>query len=292
VILPNFEDGESTLQHMDKEEWTEQKVDSCDLCGSSEFAGRDPRSFVVICERCKHVFVEKRPPLETIARHYTRPHYEKWLEEESGRNKMWRKRWNRVRGYKPPGKWFDVGCGLGTFLDCARKEGWTVSGSEVSHDAAKYCSEKYGIEVFEGPLESARFPDSSFDAVSFWHVLEHLPSPRSCLEEVRRILRPGGIVVIAVPNDSNWKVPLKKLLRRPLYLPLWESTEIHLSHFSPDTLSFLLEKVGFRIVELKPDDYYPNPSFWTDLRYGAGCILRKLAGIILTTTILAVATKD
>lgn len=277
------------VEIMDIAQWTELSVDSCDLCGSAEKKALEAAAFVVECPRCGFIYVDRRPTTDTVSRHYGEQHYEQWIEEEVGRQKMWRKRWLKVGRLRTPGKWLDVGCGLGTFLQFAREDGWDVSGTELSHAAAESVRRRYGFEVSEGTLESCGFPDASFDAVSLWHVLEHLPSPGAGLREIRRVLKPDGLLVVAVPNASNWKVPIKRLLGRCVYPPLWECREIHLSHFTPRTLSRILRDSGFDVIRLLPDDYYANPSLLTAVRYRAGCILKNWAGLLITTTMCAVA---
>ncbi len=107
----------------------------------------------------------------------------------------------KLRGAKAaPGKLLDVGCSYGFFLEVARERGWQVEGVEPSPVASRYARKDSGLEVFNGSLEAARFPAQSFDVVTIRHVLEHIPDAGATLDEAWRILKPGGLLLVAVPN--------------------------------------------------------------------------------------------
>jgi SAM-dependent methyltransferase len=152
---------------------------------------------------------------------------------------------------RPPGRILDVGCGDGDFLAGLKRRGWQVSGIEFS-DAAAALSRAKGIDIFQGDLASARFPNGSFDVVTFWHVLEHIPEPVPVLVEARRILRDDGLLVVEVPDSASLTFRLCRQHWFPLDVPR------HLQHFTPATLNALLERVGFAPVRrqsLHPTDF-------------------------------------
>jgi SAM-dependent methyltransferase len=138
----------------------------------------------------------------------------------------------------------DVGCGTGALLAALRQDGWAVQGVDPDATLARQAREERGLAVFVGDLAAAAFPNEHFDLVVLWHVLEHLPAPLATLGEVRRVLRPGGVAVIGVPNAASLQA---RLLGR-----YWAAYDVpwHLSHFSPGTLGKLLEQAGFRTVRL------------------------------------------
>lgn len=106
--------------------------------------------------------------------------------------------------YGKKGKMLDVGAATGFFLDIARKRGWETVGVEPSEHAASLGRAK-GIDVRTGTLDSLEAPDHSFDVITLWDVIEHVPEPRDTLRQVRRLLRPGGIIAINTPDaDSLW----------------------------------------------------------------------------------------
>lgn len=103
---------------------------------------------------------------------------------------------------KKPGKLLDVGCGSGVFLHRMYQLGWSATGLDFDPKAIENARLKYGTDltVMHTDLPGAKFPDNSFDAVTMSHVIEHAPDPITLVTECRRILRPGGRVVITTPN--------------------------------------------------------------------------------------------
>jgi SAM-dependent methyltransferase len=133
----------------------------------------------------------------------------------------------------------DVGANDGFFLHLARQSGWDVQGVEIAESAAAYAREVFDLDVFVGQLTEANFPDQAFDVVTFWHVLEHVHDPLGHLQETYRILKPGGLLIVEVPNISSWQARLFGARWRALDTPR------HLYHFSPDSLKAMLQKAGF-----------------------------------------------
>jgi 2-polyprenyl-3-methyl-5-hydroxy-6-metoxy-1,4-benzoquinol methylase len=163
----------------------------------------------------------------------------------------------RLRHHRrEPGDVLDIGCGRGHFLDCLRSWGWTCTGTELSEMAALHAREVLGLDVRLGAYEPHTFPDGSYDAVYLWHVLEHLPVLRTALADVRRILRPGGMLVIAVPNLSSWQARLCRYGWFHLDLPR------HYSHFEADWLLRTLRELGFNTVEVNHFSVEQNVYGW------------------------------
>jgi 2-polyprenyl-3-methyl-5-hydroxy-6-metoxy-1,4-benzoquinol methylase len=102
-----------------------------------------------------------------------------------------------------PGRLLDVGCGNGSFLELMRSVGWQIAGIEPDPKAAKLASERLRSPVRGGQLCDAGFEDGSFDAITLHHVIEHVHDPIGMMAECRRILRPGGHMVIVTPNLSS-----------------------------------------------------------------------------------------
>ena len=138
------------------------------------------------------------------------------------------------------GRVLDVGCGRGLLLREFQRCGWEVQGTEVSHQAANYAREVLGLKVATGDLPNLNLPPNHFDAVTLWHVLEHLPDPRLWLAEVNRILKPGGALFIGVPNFGGWEARLCRDKWFHLDVPR------HLTHFTRNSLTVALQDSGFR----------------------------------------------
>ena len=108
----------------------------------------------------------------------------------------------------------DVGTGIGQFLHHARPHFTDVQGTEVSASAVRVAQEKYGLKVHQGRVEEMGFPPESFNNITLFHVLEHVPDPADMVACCRNLLRADGVLAIAVPNDVlAWTSKLKKLGR-------------------------------------------------------------------------------
>jgi 2-polyprenyl-3-methyl-5-hydroxy-6-metoxy-1,4-benzoquinol methylase len=105
--------------------------------------------------------------------------------------------------YVPGGRLLEVGCGNGRQLERLAQAGWQVEGVDFDERAVQ-TARRLGLDVKLGDLESAHYPDEHFDAVILSHVIEHVPKPVALLAECRRVLRPGGQLVLATPNSESW----------------------------------------------------------------------------------------
>jgi SAM-dependent methyltransferase len=146
----------------------------------------------------------------------------------------------------PPARIIDVGCATGDLLQGVRKRGNSnVLGIEPNRHAAELARRRCGIEVFNGMLEHARLPDLSVDVALLSHVIEHLPSPSGTMAELFRLLRPGGSIVLWLPNADSLAA---RVLRE-----WWIGFDAprHLHTFSVETLSRLLEQHGFAVQSVE-----------------------------------------
>lgn len=143
------------------------------------------------------------------------------------------------------GKLLDVGCGSGQFLALMRDAGWEVVGVEPDPLAATLARERYGLLIFEGGLEHARFPDASFDAITLSHVIEHVCDPVALLCECGRLLKPGGKVVVVTPNIES--------LGHDVFRSCWRGLEPprHLYLFSLRTLKACCDRAGLQAQTLR-----------------------------------------
>lgn len=248
--------------------FTEQ-IAACDLCGSTRWSSVSAEANVVECLDCKHRFVNPRPSQSEIAGSYSESDfYDGWIEAEAGRNRMWSKRLDLLKRAGCHVRLLDIGAGIGTFLHLASDRfGWEVVGTEVSTSAVRVAREKYGIELRLGRAEDLQLPAGFFDVITLWHVLEHVPSPARTLELCRDLLRPNGLLAIAVPNDDaarSWLVRTRARLGGkpppPRYEPLRPHEEVHLSHFTSRVLSEALTSRGFNVELVTIDDQYAEPT--------------------------------
>lgn len=137
----------------------------------------------------------------------------------------------------------DIGCSSGALLRSAMIHGFDAEGVEPAAQAAEF-AKSTGLKVFHGYLEEARFPASSFDAVTLMEVIEHLPDPSALLREVGRILKPNGVLVVGTGNGASWTVRL--VGARWGYFQVAEHGG-HISFFNPLSLAILAQRCGFDV---------------------------------------------
>jgi SAM-dependent methyltransferase len=137
----------------------------------------------------------------------------------------------------------DIGCSRGQFLDFAARAGFAAEGVEPAADIAA-AARASGLNVHTGLLEEQRYPDAAFDAASLFEVVEHLREPLPLLGEIRRILKPGGILVISTGNAASWTVDV--MGARWDYFHI-EKDGGHISFFSPQSIAALARNAGFSV---------------------------------------------
>ncbi len=165
-----------------------------------------------------------------------------------------RRRIERLAGKR--GRLLDVGCGRGLFLRSMRRAGWEVAGVEADVEVSRRISEAHGLDVRGGDAADWDFPEESFDAVTLHHVLEHVVRPAEMLRHCRRLLREGGLLVVAVPNRDS----LQAAFGRGGWLHL--DVPFHLHHFTAAGLACLVEASGFRVVRVRHLDLEQNLFGW------------------------------
>lgn len=143
------------------------------------------------------------------------------------------------------GNLLDIGCYAGIFLSEAKKDGYNVTGIELSEWAAGYAGRKTGAEVLCGSWDEVSLPESSFDAVTMWDVVEHLEDPSACFKKIHSWLKKDGIVAVTTHNIKGRFARL--MAKRYLWL-----MRFHIYHFEPKTLSAILAKNGFELISEKP----------------------------------------
>ncbi len=135
----------------------------------------------------------------------------------------------------------DIGCGTGWFLECARDDGFDVSGLELGEELAGFTGDRMGIEVWTQPL--GEMPDSElYDVITMFDVLEHVPDPEDMLTHIFRLLKPGGIALFFVPNLDSMGFKILKG-NSSLCMPVE-----HLFYFTEGSLQPVLKRVGFEAV--------------------------------------------
>lgn len=160
-----------------------------------------------------------------------------------------------ARRLSPGARVLDVGCGRGITLSALADAGFEAHGFEVSQDAVEGLDPRIQTRVAPS-LSEANYPAESFDKVMLWHVLEHVRQPREVMQEVFRILKPGGYAVVAVPNFSSWQSRWADNAWFHLDLPR------HLTHFPAAALGQLLSDIGFECGRAHHFSLRQNPFGW------------------------------
>lgn len=288
-----------------------ERLSQCILCDSSRVELLDPECNIVRCANCGYIFDNPRPSLEELIGFYSRPaKYDSWLEELSGRDRMWNRRLRKLQPTRKPGSLLDVGTGIGQFLHLARPLYSSVHGTEVSTAAIGIAHEKYGLDVFRGTIHDLVAQQGYFDNITLFHVLEHVPDPREVLSACHSLLTEGGVLVIAVPNEvASLRGFVKRALTRmglrkhqpgKLGLPLISLDgsigEVHLSHFTPRVLRYLLESTGFSVMNTTLDPYYVRRTSgsWlkADLYYFFCSAVLTLLRVNIFDAMLLIARKE
>lgn len=235
---------------------------SCDYCKSNEyeviFQGPDlledlPGVFQwVKCKQCGLLRQNPRPDWDTLQLYYPAGyvcHDKKLAEKQNGVRTFLRhlgpqKRIRLVHKYKACGRWLDVGCGGGTILQEAQRQGhWELQGLEPVPDMARYTAEQLNIPVFSGQLEDYDAPAGSFDVITLWDVLEHLPNPVQSMRKIQKLLAKNGLFVFSTPNMNS--------LDLKVFGKAWLGYDLprHLYLFPEEVLDQLLSESGFSILQ-------------------------------------------
>jgi 2-polyprenyl-3-methyl-5-hydroxy-6-metoxy-1,4-benzoquinol methylase len=238
------------------------EVDRCQLCGGADRRVRfqDGPCRVVECAVCGLVYVTPRLQGEALRAVYDEGYwkssnpkhrgYADYASESALYLKTFGKRMALVRRHLPPkARILDVGCAAGYFLRVAQREGHDVHGVEMSAAIAGEAQKALGGErVHVGTLDEAiaakGHAPASFDLVTLWDVIEHVPDPQSLLRTIRGLIKPGGTLLLETQNvASRWA----RLLGRR-----WHhfKHDEHLYHFKPATIRRLLADCGFETLEL------------------------------------------
>lgn len=213
---------------------------------------------VVTCSNCGFVYLNPRPAEREMKKFYPEEYYSfrRWTEDVGSlrafyRNMKWKSlsrinatRFSGVPPFVENGKILDFGCGSGEVLNILKKVGWETCGVEIDKKAAEY-ARSMGLNVFSQDLRSIRFPDDYFDVVRMRSVLEHLHQAPVILEEIHRILKKRGRLLLIVPNIDSFEFKIFRSKWFPLDIPR------HIYHFSSKSLAALLKKSCFNIEGLR-----------------------------------------
>jgi SAM-dependent methyltransferase len=163
------------------------------------------------------------------------------------------RRVSRLVGHEGSRRILDVGCGNGGFLMQMKRRGFEVEGTEWTADAAARIPHAADFPIHVGDLIEMNLSPQSFDAVTLWHVFEHLRQPRETLARIHSLLKPGGVLLMSMPNVES--------AQAQRYGTHWfhHDPPRHLFGFGPHSITLLLENSGFRVERLGTWSFEQNP---------------------------------
>lgn len=199
-----------------------------------------------------------KPSLEQLSRYYESEDY---ISHTDGRRSLFEKIYQFVKGItlkrklklinsiSQKGHLLDIGAGTGDFLSIAKKDTWKVVGIEPNQKAKSIAMNK-GVDFVKNLNE---LEDNTFDVITMWHVLEHVPNLEEYIEQLKRLVKPQGKIIIAVPNFKSYDAKY--------YREYWAAfdTPRHLWHFSKKSIELLFAKQNLKLIDILPmkfDSYY------------------------------------
>jgi 2-polyprenyl-3-methyl-5-hydroxy-6-metoxy-1,4-benzoquinol methylase len=238
-------------------------IQICPVCGKNSFSVfLEVRDYFLTqedfsiqqCAGCGFKFVNPRPDKNEISRYYQSDDY---ISHDAGKENIISRIYKIARVYSIKGKFqivkryfksgniLDIGCGTGEFLSYCKSKGFTVTGVEPNPKAGTFAQKVHGINVLNS-LNDLSHHNGVFNCISMWHVLEHVHDLNETVEKIKRMLHPGGVFIIAVPNSTSWDAGQ--------YGKFWAAYDVprHLYHFTETTLNRLVQKHGFEIIHTYP----------------------------------------
>jgi len=207
------------------------------------------------CLNCGFLFTQDMPDENEIGAYYESDDYVSHSDTSEGfsnklyhlvRSFMLKRKTGIVRKVTGlnSGNLLDIGSGTGHFAHAMASTGWQVKGIEINKKAQKSSKQRFGLKILD-PSDILTLTSASFDCITLWHVLEHFHDPFKYVNEIHRLLKPGGICLIALPNSNSYDAVS--------YKEFWAAYDVprHLWHFSPQTFKLFINITGLKLCGIK-----------------------------------------
>lgn len=249
-----------------------QEIKICPVCSSDKFKPfikcfdytvSDLEFSIIECDSCGFKLTSPRPEDDDLGKFYKAESYISHTDSKKG---LINRIYHFVRTYtlvkkfqlvlrtsrKKKGRILDYGCGTGAFLLSCKQGGWDAIGYEPDSDAREFGRNKHQVEIFSSISDPALIA-RSFDVISLWHVIEHIPDLKAWFDTIGKLLSPDGSLIVACPNCSSFDAKY--------YGRFWAAYDVprHLWHFTPETIERLFSAKGYKLVAIRPmvfDSFY------------------------------------
>ena len=207
------------------------------------------------CRDCTLRFTQDAPEENSIGRYYASPDYISHSNTDKGfLNRLYQRVRKRTLQQKAKlvedhtkrdGRILDVGAGIGAFLSVMKERGWQIKGIEPDEGARQKAAALFNLTL-DPPSTLFSLSRGQYDAITLWHVLEHVHQLHPYLEQLRELLSPNGKIFIAVPNYTS--------VDSEAYRNYWAAYDVprHLYHFSPQSVATLVQQHGLTLEAKKP----------------------------------------
>ena len=249
------------------------------------------------CQTCSFEFTQDYPGETDIGKYYESDDYISHSDTSKGlANKIYRivRSFMLIRKREliknvtdlKKGSLLDIGSGTGHFANTLLKAGWEVRGIEINEKVRDFSKIHFGLKIIT-PEQILTLESESFDCITLWHVLEHFHNPFEYISDINRLLKPGGLCIIALPNSNSYDANF--------YKESWAAYDVprHLWHFNPTTFRIFSEKAGFaseKLRDLPLDVFYI--SIMSEKYRGSGLPFLKGLLIAFPFAMMALFKKE
>ena len=234
-------------------------ITECPVCAGKKFSEHltcedylvSHKQFQLMkCDDCGFVFTQDFPVEAEIGEYYKAEDYVSHSDTNKGlfnklyhlvRHYMLGQKYRWISRYKKGGKLLDIGTGTGYFPAYMREKGYDIRAVEISADARAFAKKHFDLDI-DAPSKLNDYASQSFDVITMWHVMEHVEDLQGEWDILKRLLKPNGVLVIAVPNNAS-----KNAAMYGRYWAAWDVPR-HLWHFTPATMEHIASNHGFKII--------------------------------------------